>query len=370
MDARKVLLVGAFGQGNPGDEALLSSFLRELEGWWPVATSSAPEATRRWHGCDAVSSRSVNEVARAAAAADALVFAGGTIFKNLHPAAGRSPGDLLRKGLVLASTARVMGKPVAMLGVGAGRLEGAHAAFLARAFAQRTDLLVLRDEESARILAQAGVRPPFRVGADPSWVLFDEPGRPEAGAEHAIVALSHLAGDSSLGGRLVEALAPFVASGLPLQIQPWQAGVEGEGDVPLAREVAGRIGARVIDPPRSLRDAVRRFGSARLVVGLRYHALIAASLAGVPFVAYGHEAKLVGLAARLGQPCSRPEGGPMAFGEAIRAALGTKAPCPSDVSAQMAAATAEFRLLRLLLDGPSPEVVEDVPGLRLAPSPV
>src|SRR5438477_12316067 len=141
---RTVLLAGAFGQANPGDEALLSAFLRHIPGRRVVVTSSDPDETRRTHGCDAVASHRAADVVRAAAAVDAVVFAGGSIFKLLHPSTGRSAHELLRRGLALAAGARMVGKPVCMIGVGTGRLDGTFAKLLTRSLAKRASVLVLR----------------------------------------------------------------------------------------------------------------------------------------------------------------------------------------------------------------------------------
>ena len=88
-----VLLAGAFGQHNPGDEALLDAFVQGLPDWDHVATSRDPGYTRR-RGVEAVPSWSAAKVAGAARRADAVIFAGGTVFKQLDPRVRRPPNDL------------------------------------------------------------------------------------------------------------------------------------------------------------------------------------------------------------------------------------------------------------------------------------
>lgn len=362
-----VLLAGAFGQTNPGDEAILRAFLNHLEGWRAIVTSADPESTNREHGCRAISSHDIVEVARQVNRANALVFAGGTVFKQLHPSARRPANDLLRKSLVLAAEARLLRKPVAMLGVGAGRLSGTSRR-LAKALARRADLLVLRDEESAALLARCGLPPPFRVGTDLAWTLFGPPRiRASRDNDVVVVALSHLAGNGPLALTIARALRPLVAEGIPVKLQPWQRLPSG-GDEELADKIARATGSEIISPPKDLAEATAMFRSSRLVVGFRYHALMAAASAGTPFIAYTHEAKLAGIARRLDQPAVSPTTPPDAFADSIREALNAVPPAPEAVNAEVGAAEDGFRLLRLLLDGGAADP-EEVVGLPLRPSP-
>src|SRR5688572_12791709 len=166
-----VLLAGAYGQGNPGDEALLTAFTDAFPDCDIVATSSDPDATESVHGCAAIPARG-RDFTRALRRADALVVGGGTIFKELHATSGRRRHELLERAVASTVAARAAGKPTALVGVGGGTLRGARSRALARTLVRTTDLLVLRDEESAVVLDRAGAPTPFRVGADLAWTTL------------------------------------------------------------------------------------------------------------------------------------------------------------------------------------------------------
>jgi polysaccharide pyruvyl transferase WcaK-like protein len=363
-----VLLAGAFGQHNPGDEALLDAFVRGLPDWDHVATSRDPGYTRA-RGVEAVPSWSAAKVAGAARRADAVVFAGGTVFKQLDPRVRRPPNDLLLKAVLLAAGSKAHGKPLAMIGMGVGKLPDGAPSALARTLVRFPDLLVLRDEESAEVLSRTGARAPFRVGADPAWTLLDAP--PEAhenGSDTILVALSSHCGGPELADRLVDVLTPL--SDFRIKLQPWQV-VGPMSDATLARELEERLPGRVetLPPPRDLSDARELCSTAHVVLSLRFHALLAAASAGVPFVAMAHEAKLAGLARRLHQSAVGPEEPPRRVTEAILAAGNGPPPRPAAVRAEIARAEESFRLTRLLLNrGRSPEAAE-VTGLPLVPEP-
>jgi polysaccharide pyruvyl transferase WcaK-like protein len=400
---RRVLLAGAFGQGNPGDEALLSAFARALPDHVPVVASAAPGETTAQHGLGAVDREDPAAVARAVASSDAVVVAGGTVFKTLHHACGRPRHALLARAAGLAALARSLRKPFALVGVGAGALDTALSRRLARFIVRCSDLLVLRDEESAARLAAAGAPTPFRVGADPAWTLLPPQPAPvpvragaptaasvaiPAGAGHApvpldeaaaaaptgepagpvVVALSHLAGGGGLADELADGLAPLLDTPHPIQLQPWQRDAGEGGDEELAAALRERLGdAELLDRPRDLLAARDSFRDAAAVVALRFHAVPAAAAAGVPLVAYAHEPKLAGGARRLGQHAVAPGAAPEQLADRVLAAVDA-APARTDaVEAERARAEDGFRLLRVLLArGRSAEAAE-VDGLSLRP---
>jgi polysaccharide pyruvyl transferase CsaB len=344
-----VLLVGAFGQGNPGDEALCAAFTSALSSDRVVVASGDPAATARRHRVRAIDNSPV-AVARELRRCDAVVVGGGTVFKTLRRSTGRHANALLRNACLLAVAARASGKQVAFVGVGAGDLRGRQARALARWLVRRADLLVLRDEESASALAAVGAPAPFWIGADPAWALRS-PAAGRAGApptrDGVTVALSHHAGDDGLFAALAEALAPL-GEDQPIRLQPWQ-----EGDIEIAARLGARLGgsATIVATPTDLDAATASFAADRLVVSLRFHALVAAARAGTPFLAVSHEPKLAGLSRRLQQVSVPVHAGAEVVAASLERALDTDPPSLAAVAGEVAAAEHTLQLLRLLLDG-------------------
>jgi polysaccharide pyruvyl transferase CsaB len=365
-----VLLAGAFGQRNPGDEALLRAFCDELADHRVIATSADPEATTAQHGCDAVSSVDVPAVIAGMRHADALVIGGGTIFKTLHPSTGRSAHELLRNAGLLAFGARATAKPVLMVGVSAVPLVEARARRLARRLVRRADLLILRDELSARALADAGAPAPFRIGADPTWVSLGRgPFVAPEPDDTVIVTLSHYAGARDLAARLAPAVRALADDGLRVCLQPWQVGGEGADDLTLTHALAQELRAPVemLDPPADLYDAQRQAAAARLVIGMRFHSLVASAAAGTRFVAVDHEPKLGALAMRFEQRFVGADASADAFSEVVDGALAGPAPDPAVARAQVALAAEGFRLLHLVLAGGASPDTAELTGLPLEP---
>jgi polysaccharide pyruvyl transferase WcaK-like protein len=350
------LIVGAFGQDNPGDEALLDSSIaavRARPGWEPLVATARPAETAS--RCDvATLPATAASTAMAATRTDALVVGGGTVFKELHPASGRPPGALLRRAAGLAGAFRARRRPVAMIGVGADEIVHPANRRLARSIVRNADLLVLRDSESADLLAGMGAPAPLRVGADLAWLSSTPPAPVEAAGLAPIgVAVSHLAGDGALMDRLVGALRPIVRAGRPVEVEPWQGSPrlspDGRIAAHLGRELG--LGATVVPPPEDLADATRRMAGRSMLVAMRFHAAVAAAEAGTPFLAVTHEPKLAAIARRTEQPMIAVDDPTAAIAGGLERALIGPPPSADAVADEHHRAEATADLLGLVLSG-------------------
>jgi hypothetical protein len=367
------LIVGAFGQDNPGDEALLASAVdavRSCDGWQPVVATARRAATADRLDVDTVPATAVG-VGRAATRCDALVVGGGTIFKELHATSRRGPSSLLANTAVLCRVVQGRNRPVALLGVGASSMRTRRARALARDVAEHVDLLVLRDSQSAEVLVALGVPGPLRVGADLTWTSLRElVPQPRTDEGPLGVAVSHLAGDDAFDLRLGTAIAVVAGSHGDVEVEPWQGSPHLGPDARCGARLAKSIGraARVVDPPLDLADAVARSSRRSGIVAMRFHGAVAAAMAGRPFLAVAHEPKLAGLAARLGQPSVPPTSSIPALVAGLEALAGAGPPHAELLAVEAERSHASVDLLRLLLSGRGSS--RRLTKLELVPEPV
>ncbi len=360
----RILLVGALGQANPGDDALLDAFVDGLAGHDLVVATPGPAPA----GTTAVPATAAG-VGVGLRHADAVVVTGGTVLKSLHPAAGRHHLGLLVRTRLLQLACTSRGIPLALAGVGAGELRSRSARRLAARIARSADLLVLRDEESAGILEACGVPGPFRIGADPAWSLLRDrvaapsdagsSGFGSSGAGRApagrglLVAVSHLAGPRAddVVVLLEAACRAAVDAGHQVHLQPWQPGADED----LARAVVLRMAdprASVLPRPVDLDEAVATSGAHAGVLALRFHAAVAAAAAGVPTLSVAHEPKLAGLARRIAQPTVPATAVPAVVRAAVDALLDpdrSRPPSRAALAEQVRLADQDLRLLRVVV---------------------
>ncbi|MEY2464630.1 MAG: hypothetical protein QOH64_2768 [Acidimicrobiaceae bacterium] len=287
------------GSTNLGDELVYASLRAKLteRGAEAVALSVAPEATLRDHGADAA--RRSRAVVGGLSGLDALVLGGGGLLQD-ETSIANLPYHL--SPLAVAAARRT---PAAGVGLGAGPLRRRSSRRLVRAALRDLDVTV-RDSPSARVLGDLGVR--SAVGAD---LAFGLPARDTAPRDAIALCLRTWGGG---GGRLpvgwhrasspewfVAAAASAVdqlvdATGLTVRLIAF----DPVRDASLLHSVVARSrhGAEVVLP--TLETVLDEVASARVVVAMRYHAAVAAALAGRPAVLVGYSPKVAALAAELG----------------------------------------------------------------------
>lgn len=319
----RIAVAGWFGSDNLGDEMILRSLASGLRarGAEPVAVSIDPDGTGRDHGIEALRHRSPAHslaLARSLRDIDGLIVAGGIV------QAETSPWNLpFHASRLLA--ARSTGERSAAVGLGVGRVRGRFGPALARAALGKLGAIVVRDHDSARLLARWGL-PDAAVGADPALSLDAPP--PSAPGDTMAVILRppnrrgagtagtkarrwtrtgakerrfHLWPPSSASPRWADEIARSLdaaasTAGLSIRMIAFQPSRDG----PLHRAVADRLQtpSELVTP--ALDSVLAEVARSKLVVTMRYHGAVAALLGDRPAVMLDYSPKMSALASEGG----------------------------------------------------------------------
>jgi len=314
-------LAAVSGSGNPMDITVLSG---------------APAATANLHGVRAIG-RGLGALRRELRDADLFISGGGNLFQDATSARSCLYYLYVMRQALLARV------PVVVLGQGIGPLRRWWVRALVRRCLNRVQGIALRDSESARELERLGVsRPPIRVGADLSFAMSLPPAEEVAAAWRGIgvedpgsvLAIAprtwHISGAgegvvASLAAAVKCATAQFgdVAQPPPAVSPPLQRRRIGQARAPVPHLGAPRPQVVVFPMQRpqddpacaALADAVggifaqpelppallaAMIGSARVVVGVRLHALIFAAMGGAMPVAISYDPKVEAFMTDLG----------------------------------------------------------------------
>lgn len=321
----RILLLGTHGQHNIGDELLLETFLSRLgdthryviNTYDPADTAARLGTRYRYELIDTARDRWV--LLRQLRRADMLVFAGGSILKELSAATGRRPYATLWMILAIVCATRwLTSVPIAMLHVGVGPIRTRRGRFLARRILNRVDLLSVRDPASTRACRRVGAKTPAIASADavfsvsPAWLRGGAPGpdgsRP-AGSAPLRIALSlnhdievpenwpHVLRTLGAAFTRLSGMRPIEIHGLPMQSR----GKEHDDATVLRRFAAAHPSLTFVEHlPTTHADVARLVESCDVVVAERLHALITSAKLGIPVVPLVYDVKVRELAASLG----------------------------------------------------------------------
>ncbi|MGB6987194.1 MAG: polysaccharide pyruvyl transferase CsaB [Candidatus Aquilonibacter sp.] len=299
----RVLLSGYYGFGNLGDEALLEVIVEQMRARFPAVAidvlSATPDATSRAYRVDATPRWSMREVREAIGRADVVLSGGGGLLQNATSA--RSVvyyAGILREAIRQRRKAMIFAQSVGPLDL-LGR-------FVVRSFCRGTNCATVRDVRSLRLLQSLLPQTPIEQTADPVF-LYDLPVEEidltseGLGAEpYAIVSVRKtpsLRDGQHAIARAVDRLAQ--THGVRVAFLPLGGINDAEVSTAIIRLCKS---APMLLPECSLARAAAILRGARVVIGMRLHALILAARFAVPFLAIPYDPKVAALSDDLGYP--------------------------------------------------------------------
>lgn len=310
---KTVVISGYYGYENIGDEALLASIVSALKAEIPdlriTVLSANPRQTADRYGVEAVNRFSLFAVFTALRRADLLISGGGSLLQDVT-------GPLtIPYYLSIVALARMLGKPVMFYAQGIGPVSRGFGRMLIRLIADRVDAITLRDPASGELLKEIGVHnPAVELTADP---VFGIDAGSLAGLAEVCTELGIVRPAGPLAGIFVrewQGLTGYkeaVARAADLLVDDgWQVvfvPMQYPGDTAPAREIAGMMRNRphLVERGLGLRQIMGLVGSMDLVVGMRLHALIIATVCGVPMVGISYDPKVTEFLDMIGQPVIR-----------------------------------------------------------------
>ena len=322
-----IFLVGYYGFGNIGDEAILSTILAEFRARQPdlrmVVASGNPQNTTAEHGVEAVGWNDMAAIHRAVQAADLVVVGGGGLFHDYWGVdpdtflTGKHWGVSYYAGPALLAT--LYRKRLMLYAVGVGPLYSAHGIKLTRLAAQAAHAITVRDAGSKTALEDLGIPAgQIQVTADPAFAF--QPAltsslasavnqdfvlrRPVLGAAPRYWSIG--VHPDFLERELAAAFDLFLQqTGGTVVLVPCQnLSGERENDRATATRILEHMRLReraaITGGPATPDQVYSWLKDCDVVLGMRLHALIFAAMAGVPAAALSYDPKIDEIVKRLG----------------------------------------------------------------------
>ena len=315
---RGVVICGAYGRGNAGDDAILQAIVQQLESIdrdMPITVlSRRPEETRLVYRKEAVYTFHFPAFCRAFRRAKLYVNGGGSLIQDVTST--RS----LRFYLYTLKAAKKRGCRVMMYGCGIGPVNNpANRKRAGRVLERYVDGITLRDENSREELRRMGVtRPEIVLSADPTLIL---PGASEWAVERQMRLLGIDPGREYLGlglrpWRGLDSAVDEIAAAAEYAhrqygLIPLFIPVEYPKDLTAARKVAARLHCpyALVDERLSIAMTIGLLSRMRVVMAMRLHALRFSAGHGVPAVGLSYDPKVDGFLKYIGSSTCVPLAG-------------------------------------------------------------
>ena len=305
-----VLICGAYGKGNAGDDAILKAILAQLKAVdrdMPIhVMSHDPAQTRLCYHVGSVHVFNPFAFWPLMRKSKLFVSGGGSLIQN------ETSTRSLNYYLTTIRMAHAAGCRVMMYGCGIGPVTGSGSRrTTARVLDRCVDEITLREDLSRQDLVAMGVaKPRITVTADPALLL-----RPaSAGAVDSYFLSNDL---DPAGQYAMFVLRPWKNLDAHLQaivetanyvnqkygLTPVFVALEPTRDLETNRRAAAMLPCKafVLPAPRDEQLTIGMMQKMRVIVSMRLHALIFASSVGAPLAAISYDPKVTGFMAYLGQ---------------------------------------------------------------------
>ena len=308
-ERESIMICGAYGRGNAGDDAILEAIVQEMRALDPERTicvmSRRPKETRLVYRTGAVYTFNIFSVLHKFRKAALYINGGGSLRQ-----AATSPRPLWYYCVTLRAAKR-RGCKVMMYGCGIGPINRAgNRKMAAKTIDRSVDRITLRDDNSRAELADMGVtRPDIRVSADPTIILDAAP------AEVVSLAMEQSGIDPD--GRYIgfglrnwkglDAALPAIAAAANYAYEkhgltPVFVPIEFPSDLTPAE----RVGLLLHCPWYAVRTrqpievTIGILARMKTVVGIRLHSLMFSAGQGVPVVGLSYDIKVDGFLKYIG----------------------------------------------------------------------
>ncbi|MZP29534.1 polysaccharide pyruvyl transferase CsaB [Heliobacterium undosum] len=297
-----IVLSGYYGYENAGDEALLKAMIIVMRKLQPnvriIVLSGNPSLTRKDHGVHAVHRYNPFAVFSVVWKADLFISGGGSLLQDVT---GRLT---IPYYLLVVALALFLRKKVMFYAQGIGPVQRNFGKWLIRLISNRVDLITLRDAASARRLKAMGVTDPqICVTGDPVFALVPEQSghRPQPLVPEAVFCLRPWRKMKGMEEACLALARHLIDRGWRVTFLPLHAGEDREFAITMAEQL-GRSEAQVVSRGLHFENALEIVSEASLLVGVRLHALMFATLLGVPVIGISYDPKVTGFLEDTGRP--------------------------------------------------------------------
>lgn len=304
-----IVICGAYGKGNAGDDAILRGIVQEMRAYDPdrpiTVMSRRPDETRLLYRTNAVYTFNIFAVLWRFCHSVLYINGGGSLMQDVTST--RS----LKYYLFTLDAAKKLGCKVMMYGCGIGPIRRpGNRRHTARTINRSVDLITLRDDLSRGELTRMGiVEPEIKLAADPTIILHPAS---EAQMDQVMEDLGIPVDGKYLGFGLrswngLEAVADEIVKAAEYAYEtygfiPVFVPIEFPSDLTPARMIADRLHCPhyMIERRLPIEETIGMLARMKTVIGIRLHSLMFSAGRGVPVIGMSYDIKVDGFLKYIG----------------------------------------------------------------------
>lgn len=300
-----IVLSGYYGFDNVGDEAILYSIIKAFRKLQPniniTVLSNNPEQTAKTYNVQSINRWSFKDVSAVLKEADGLVSGGGSL---LQDKTGLKSIPYYTGIMRIAKNHKT---PVFIYAQGMGPIDRWISKLLVKNSLNKVDEITIRDEASKQLLENIGVKKPMKIVPDPviglsgndfksSWL------NTQSFKDKPFVSVSVRDWPSAVPfmEKIAQSLDLLAQNGQTIVFIP----MHGHHDEKASQSVAQLMKEKSIIAPGelSIEEKIAVIGQSHLLIGMRLHSLIFASIQYTPFIGISYDPKIDAFAEIFNQP--------------------------------------------------------------------
>jgi polysaccharide pyruvyl transferase WcaK-like protein len=320
MKARKILLLGSYGQSNLGDDLLMWNYLKLLEdrGAKEIyvnanTTKFIPDVIKKsFPNLHIVLTykTSLTQYIQLIQSVDCIVYGGGTLYKELYSSTGRSPYSVIIRLMGFNILAKILGTRVYHLNIGIGSLKTRLGRFITKQALNASTKTVFRDKESYDIARDSLAVRPKKIQQSVDGLFMDSVWRSVWHKKDLKIdrkKYKHVVGINVLSDipdwvdreAYIATMKKFVGhalrSGDYVVFIPFQTDFNPRNDLKFMQEIfsdtlKNHTNYTILEQVPI--DLVYSYMTqCDVLVGMRFHSLLLASACNLPFVAIAYDTK-------------------------------------------------------------------------------
>ncbi len=305
----EIVICGAYGKGNSGDDAILKAIVQEMREIDPdrriTVMSRRPLETKLVYRTDAVYTFRIDQILRRLHKSALYINGGGSLMQDVTST--RS----LRYYLLTLDQAKRMGCKVIMYGCGIGPInKPSNRKYATKTINRSVDIITLRDDLSRGELNSMGiVKPDIRLSADPTIILkpasdllvnqaFEECNIP-LDKNYIGLGIRKWKGLDDVMDEIVKASEYAYKK---YELIPLFVPIEYPADLEPAEQIGSKLKCPyyIVTKRQSIETTIGILARMKTVIGIRLHSLMFSAAAGVPVIGMSYDIKVDGFLKYIG----------------------------------------------------------------------